>query len=44
MVVDAEDYRFVAYDEDQRQWFPQFQSPFRPDKPPRPCGFSAART
>lgn len=36
MVVDAEDYRFVAYDEDQRQWFPQAQSPFRPDKPPRP--------
>ena len=27
MVVDAEDYRFVAYDEDQRQWFPQPQSP-----------------
>jgi general secretion pathway protein H len=39
MVVDAEDYRFVAYDEDQRQWFPQFQSPFRPDKPPRPVVF-----
>ena len=39
MVVDAEDYRFVAYDEDQRQWFPQLQSPFRPDKPPRPVVF-----
>ena len=39
MVVDAEDYRFVAYDEDQRQWFPQPQSPFRPDKPPRPVVF-----
>ena len=39
MVVSAEDYRFVAYDEDQRQWFLQPQSPFRPDKPPRPVVF-----
>ena len=36
MVVDAEDYRFVAYDEDQRKRVPQTETRFSPDKPRPP--------
>ena len=39
MHVAADDYFFVAFDEDQRQWFAQQQAPFTPDSPPRPVVF-----
>lgn len=37
--VEADDYYFVAFDEDQRQWFAQQQAPFTSDSPPRPVVF-----
>ena len=39
MRVEADDYFFVAFDEDQRQWSAQQQYPFTADKPPRPVVF-----
>ena len=39
MRVEADDYFFVAFDEDQRQWSAQQQYPFTTDKPPRPVVF-----
>ena len=39
MRVEADDYFFVAFDEDQRQWSAQQQDPFTADKPPRPVVF-----
>lgn len=39
MRVAADDYFFVAFDEEQRQWFAQQQAPFTPDIPPRPVIF-----
>ena len=39
MRVEADDYFFVAFDEDQRQWSVQQQYPFTADKPPRPVVF-----
>lgn len=39
MRVEADDYFFVAFDEDQRQWSAQQQTPFTADKPPRPVVF-----
>ena len=39
MRVEADDYFFLAFDEDQRQWSAQRQYPFTADKPPRPVVF-----
>ena len=39
MRVEADDYFFVAFDEDQRQWSAQQQYPFTADKPPRAVVF-----
>ena len=39
MRVEADDYFFVAFDEDQRQWSAQQQYPFTADKPPRSVVF-----
>ena len=39
MRVEADDYFFVAFDEDQRQWSAQQQYPFTADKPPLPVVF-----
>ena len=39
MRVEADNYFFVAFDEDQRQWSAQQQYLFTADKPPRPVVF-----